>query len=138
MRAESPGKVTRFEGVCNRRRARQKNAIEFRNYRGKQPPSFAHETERELATLFDEAGIPWLYEPRTFVLEADDDRVLEAFTPDFYLPDADVYVELTAMKQSRTHRKNRKVRKLQALGEVVTILYRRDLERLRERYGKAA
>jgi hypoxanthine phosphoribosyltransferase len=62
--------------------------------------------------------------------------VLEAFTPDFYLPDADVYVELTAMKQSRTYRKNRKVRKLQALGEVVTILYRRDLERLRERYGR--
>ena len=72
------------------------------------------------------------------MLEQDDERVVEAFTPDFYLPDADVYVELTAMKQSRTYRKNRKVRKLQALGEVVTILYRRDLERLRARYGRAA
>lgn len=69
------------------------------------------------------------------MLDQDDERVLEAFTPDFYLPDADVYIELTAMKQSRTHRKNGKVRKLQALGEVVTILYRRDLERLRARYG---
>jgi hypoxanthine phosphoribosyltransferase len=112
--------------------------IDFRNYRGNTPPRFAHETERELATMLDEAGLPWLYEPRTFVLEADDERVLEAFTPDFYLPDADVYVELTAMKQSETYRKNRKVRKLQALGEVVTILYRRDLERLRERYGRRA
>ena len=72
------------------------------------------------------------------MLEHDDERVVEAFTPDFYLPDADVYVEVTAMKQSRVSRKNRKVRKLQALGEVVTILYRRDLERLRERLGQAA
>ncbi len=72
------------------------------------------------------------------MLEQVDDRVVEAFTPDFYLPEADVYVELTTIKQSRTYRKNRKVRKLRALGEVVTILYRRDLERLRERYGRAA
>jgi hypoxanthine phosphoribosyltransferase len=72
------------------------------------------------------------------VLDEDDERVLEAFTPDFYLPEADVYIELTAMQQRQTYRKNRKVRKLQALGEVVTILYRRDLERLRERYGRAA
>ncbi len=112
--------------------------MEFRNYRGKTPPQFAHETERELARLLDGAGLPWLYEPHTFVLEQDDERVLQAITPDFYLPDADVYIELTAMKQSRTSRKRRKVRKLQALGEVVTILYRRDLDRLRERYGEAA
>src|SRR5213075_1015350 len=111
---------------------------EFHNYRGKEPPRFAHATERELATLLDEAGLPWLYEPRTFVLEQDDERVLEAITPDFYLPDADFYIELTAMKQSLTTRKRRKVEKLQALGEVVTLLYRRDLERLRERYRRAA
>jgi hypoxanthine phosphoribosyltransferase len=122
----------------NHRRSGEIDRIEFRNYRGKTPPRFAHETERELATLLDDAGLPWLYEPRTFVLETEDDRVLEAITPDFYLPDADVYVELTTMKQSLTTRKRRKVRKLQALGEVVTILYRRDLERLRERYGRAA
>jgi hypoxanthine phosphoribosyltransferase len=112
--------------------------MKFRNYRGKTPPRFAHPSERELAVLLDEAGLPWLYEPHTFVLEADDERVLEAITPDFYLPDADVYIEVTAMKQSRTSRKRRKVRKLAALGEVVTILYRRDLERLRARYGRAA
>ena len=82
--------------------------------------------------------MPWLYEPRTFVLEADDERVVEAMTPDFYLPDADVYIEVTTMKQSRTSSKRRKVRKLAALGEVVTILYRHDLERLRTRYGRAA
>jgi hypoxanthine phosphoribosyltransferase len=112
--------------------------VAFRNYRGKTEPRFAHESERELATLLDDAGLPWLYEPRTFVLESEDDRVLEAITPDFYLPDADVYIELTAMKQSLTTRKTRKVKKLQALGEVVTLLYRRDLERLRERYGRQA
>jgi hypoxanthine phosphoribosyltransferase len=112
--------------------------MEFRNYRGKTAPRFAHASERELAVLLDAAGLPWLYEPRTFVLEADDERVLEAITPDFYLPDADVYIEVTTAKQSLTSRKRRKVRKLAALGEVVTILYRNDLERLRARYGRAA
>ena len=56
-----------------------------------------------------------MYEPRTFVLEADENgRVLEAFTPDFYLPDQDLYLEITVMKQSLVTRKNRKLRKLRA------------------------
>ena len=57
--------------------------------------------------------MPWLYEPHTFVLEQDaDGRVTEAFTPDFYLPDQDLYLEVTVMKQSLVTRKNRKLRKL--------------------------
>jgi hypoxanthine phosphoribosyltransferase len=111
----------------------------YRHYRGSEPPQFAHESEREVAMLLDEAGIPWLYEPRTFVLEEDDrGRAVEAFTPDFYLPDADLYVELTTMEQRLVSRKNRKVRKLLEQGEMVTILYRRDFERLRDEYGSAA
>jgi hypothetical protein len=105
------------------------------HYRGTDPPQFAHETEREVAQWLDEAGLPWEYEPRTFVLEETDGRIKEGFTPDFYLPDADVYIECTAMKQSLTNRKNRKVRKLRERGVVVTVLYKRDIERLRERYG---
>lgn len=111
----------------------------YRHFRGAEPPRFAHESEREVALLLDEAGIPWLYEPKTFVLEEDDlGRAVEAFTPDFYLPDADLYVELTTMQQRLVSRKNRKVRKLRERGEMVTILYRRDLERLRDEYGSAA
>ena len=97
---------------------------------------FAHPVERELAAVFDEMGIVWEYEPHTFVLERDEHgSIREAFTPDFFLPEQDVYVECTTMRQSLTSRKNRKVRKLRDQGVIVGILYRRDFERLRERYG---
>jgi hypothetical protein len=99
-------------------------------------PAFAHQVERELARIFDELGLPWEYEPTTFVLERDaDGRVTEAFTPDFYLPEQDMYVECTTMRQKLTSRKNRKLRKLREQGVLVTVLYRRDFERLRRRHG---
>ncbi|MEO5575052.1 MAG: hypothetical protein ABIR67_10670 [Gaiellaceae bacterium] len=59
----------------------------------------------------------------------------EAFTPDVYLPEQDIYVECTTMRQKLTTRKNRKLRKLCEQGVVVAVLYRRDFERLRERHG---
>ena len=99
-------------------------------------PLFAHPVERELAAILDELEIRWEYEPHTFVLaRRPDGSVREAFTPDFYLPDLDVYVECTTMRQPLTSRKNRKVRKLRDQGVIVGILYRRDFERLRERHG---
>ena len=67
---------------------------------------FAHPAEQELARLFDEHGIDWLYEPQAFVLERDPDgAVRQAFTPDFYLPDLDLYIECTVMSQMLTARK---------------------------------
>ena len=99
---------------------------------------FAHPVERELAAAFDELGLAWEYEPHTFVLERDrEGNPTEAFTPDFYLPEQDVYVECTTMRQHLTSRKNRKLRKLRERGVIVGILYRRDFERLRERHGLA-
>ena len=112
--------------------------MSFRHYRGKEPPNFAHPAEEELATLLDESGIPWEYEPRTFPLETGPDgTVHQAFTPDFYLPDADVYIEATEMRQANTNKKNQKVRKLrERYGEVCTILYKRDFQRLRRKYPR--
>ncbi|MDF2748855.1 MAG: hypothetical protein K0T00_30 [Gaiellaceae bacterium] len=99
---------------------------------------FVHPVERELAAVFDELGLAWEYEPHTFVLERDaEGNPTEAFTPDFYLPEQDVYVECTTMRQHLTARKNRKLRKLRERGVIVGILYRRDFERLRERHGIA-
>lgn len=108
----------------------------FRHFRGKKPPVFVHDSERELAELLDEHGLPWDYEPHTFPLELDaKGRVLEAVTPDFYLPEAGIYIECTEMKPSRAHRKRRKLRKLRTqYGEVVTYVDRRDFERLRAKY----
>ena len=87
--------------------------------------------------MFDFYGVPWEYEPTTFVLEEDEHgRVVEAFKPDFYLPEQDLYVEVTVMKQSLVTRKNRKLRKLrQRYPDVrVKLFYKRDVERLAERY----
>jgi len=111
---------------------------DFQAYRGSEPPRFAHEAEVEYAKILDYHGVPWQYEPRTFVLERDEEgRVVEAFTPDFYLPEQDLYIEVTVMKQSLVTRKNRKLRKIrQRYPEVrVKLFYKRDLERLAQRYG---
>ncbi len=108
----------------------------FQAYTGSAPPRFANEVELECAKLLDYYGVPWDYEPRTFVLEQDGDgRVTKAFAPDFYLPEQDLYVEVTVMRQSLVTRKNRKLRELRELYPDVKIklFYRRDIERLAQR-----
>ena len=110
---------------------------DFQAYRGSEPPRFAHEVELECAKILDYYGVPWEYEPRTFVLDEDGDgRVLEAFTPDFHLPEQDLYLEVTVMKQSLVTRKNRKLRRLhERYPDVrVKLFYKRDIERLAQRY----
>ena len=110
---------------------------DFQAYCGSEPPRFANPAELEYAKILDWYGIPWLYEPTTFVLERDDQgRVTEAFSPDFYLPDQDLYLEVTVMKQSLVTRKNRKLRKLRAAYPDVKIklFYKRDLERLAQHF----
>jgi hypoxanthine phosphoribosyltransferase len=114
-----------------------KKLPDFQAYRGEGQPRFANEVELECAKLLDYYGIPWAYEPHTFVLEEGaDGRVIEAFAPDFFLPEQNLYVELTVMKQSLVTRKNRKLRKLRARypGVNVKLFYRRDIERLAQRY----
>jgi hypoxanthine phosphoribosyltransferase len=110
---------------------------DFQAYIGTGTPRFANETEVECAKILDYYGVPWDYEPRTFVLERDEEgRVVEAFTPDFYLPEQNLYLEITIMKQSLVTRKNRKLRKLrERYPDVrVKLFYRRDIERLAQRY----
>ena len=99
-------------------------------------PAFAHPVERELARIFDEHGRAWEYEPHTFVLERNPDgSIREAFTPDFYLPELDQYVECTVMRQPLTSRKRRKARRARELAGVnVEVLFRRDFARLAERW----
>ena len=99
-------------------------------------PQFAHPVERALARVFDRHGIEWRYEPRTFILEQREGRIVEACTPDFYLPELDMYVECTCMNQRLTNKKNRKYRKLrERFGVVVEIMYRRDFVRLGRHHG---
>jgi hypothetical protein len=110
----------------------------FQAYCGAEPPRFVNQAEIEVAKLLDYYGIRWEYEPRSFVLETDDEgRVVEAATPDFYLPDQDLYLEVTTMKQSLVTRKNRKIRKLRERYPDlnVKLFYKRDIERLAGKYG---
>ena len=111
---------------------------DFQAYCGKDPPRFANDAELECAKILDYYGIPWDYEPTTFVLERDEQgRVIEAFAPDFYLPEQDLYIEMTVMKQSLVTRKNRKLRKLRQRypNARVKLFYRRDIERLARHFG---
>jgi hypothetical protein len=113
----------------------------WRSYRGRVEPRFANESERECAELLDFYGIAWEYEPVTFVLETDDDgRVAEAFRPDFYLPELNLFLEVTTMRQELVTKKNRKVRKLrQRYPDVnVRLFYRRDIEALGQKLRSRA
>ncbi len=99
---------------------------------------FAHPSELVFARLLDFYGIRWEYEPRTFPLQYDDKgNITEAFSPDFYLPDSDLYVELTTMKQSLVTKKNRKVKRLRELYPEIKIrlLYQKDFEDLIFKYS---
>ena len=98
---------------------------------------FAHESEEEFARILDFYGLTWEYEPRTFELRREDGRLVEAFTPDFYLPDLDMYIELTTLKQSLVTEKHRKLRRLRELypDVQVKLLHKSDYLRLLAKYG---
>ena len=104
-------------------------------------PAFAHASEAELARILDFYAVAWEYEPHTFPILFDrSGAVLESFSPDFYLPELDVYLELTTLKQRLVRKKNRKLRRLRELypGVTVKLLYARDFRALLFKYGKLA
>jgi cytidylate kinase-like protein len=99
---------------------------------------FAHQSEQIFANLLDFYRISWDYEPRSFPLQWDKDgRVTEAFTPDFYLHEFDLYVELTTMKQTLVTRKNRKIKMLRAVYPHINIqvFYQKDFQDLVFKHG---
>lgn len=101
-------------------------------------PDFAHPIEEEFARILDYYGIEWEYEPRTFALEWDEDgNVIEAFTPDFYFTQQDLYVELTTIRPQLATFKNRKLRRLQELYPEINIklFKRREMRNMMVKYG---
>jgi hypothetical protein len=106
--------------------------------RSRQRPVFAHPSEAEFASILDFYQLAWEYEPRSFPLRRDaEGRVIESFTPDFYLPDIDLFIELTTLKQSLVTKKNRKLRRLREQYPEINIklLYNRDYRNLLFKYG---
>ncbi len=103
--------------------------------------AFAHASERVAAEILEFYRIRWEYEPTTFPIEWDGKgNVIASFSPDFYLPDFDLYIELTTMSQKLVTKKNRKVRRLRELYPDVNIkiFYQKDFRRLLARFGVAS
>jgi len=98
---------------------------------------FAHESEKEFAKILDYYRIKWEYEPKTFPLSWDSQgNVLESFTPDFYLSDYDLFIELTTMNQKLVTKKNRKIKRIKELYPHINIklFYKRDFHSLVFKY----
>lgn len=102
---------------------------------------FAHASERVAAEILDYYHVRWQYEPKTFPVEWDGKgKVIASFTPDFYLPDFELYIELTTMSQKLVTKKNRKVRRLKELYPDINIkiFYQKDFRALLARFGIAS
>lgn len=101
-------------------------------------PAFQHPAEEEFARILDYYGIEWQYEPRTFELDWDEHgNVSEAFAPDFYLPQQDLYIELTTLRPHLSTRKNRKLRRLKELypDTNIKLFKRKEMHDLMVKYG---
>jgi hypothetical protein len=101
-------------------------------------PHFSHPAEEIFARILDFYGLEWEYEPCTFPLEWDEKgQVTEAFSPDFYLPDQDLYIELTTLRPQLSTFKNRRMRRMQELypNIQVKLLKRRELHAMMVKYG---
>jgi len=103
--------------------------------------SFANESEKEFARILDFYKIRWEYEPTTFPIAWDEEGyVRESFTPDFYLPDYGIFIELTTMKQALVTKKNRKVRLFEEHYPNIPIklFYGKDYKALLAKFGITA
>ena len=97
-----------------------------------------HPIEEVFAHILDFYGIAWSYEPRTFDLEWDENgAVTMAFAPDFFLPDQNLYVELTVLRPKLTIKKNKKLRLMHQLYPEINIklFKRRELRNMMIRFG---
>jgi hypoxanthine phosphoribosyltransferase len=102
------------------------------------PPQFAHPAEATFAQILDYYGVEWEYEPRTFPLEWDSEgNVTVAFSPDFYLPQQELYIELTTLRPQLIRHKNRKMRRMAELYPEVNVklLKRQDIRELLVKFG---
>lgn len=98
---------------------------------------FAHKSEKEFSKILDFYRIRWEYEPRTFMLESDMYGNPDvSFTPDFYLPDMNLYIELTTLNQKLVTKKNHKIKKLKELYPDINIklFYKKDYHSLLFKY----
>ena len=105
------------------------------------PPAFAHASEAEMARILNFYQVRWEYEPHTFPIQWNvEGDVVESFSPDFWLPDLGLYLEMTTLRQKLVRKKNRKLRRVLELYPDlrVKLFYARDFRALMLKFGKLA
>jgi len=119
-----------------RRNSTKNNKLEL-EFKNAENIIFAHESEKEFAKILDFYRIKWEYEPKTFTLEWDENDIpLISFTPDFYLAELDLYIELTTLNQRLVTKKNRKIKKVRELYPEINVklFYKKDYNSLLFKY----
>ncbi len=119
-----------------RRNSTKNNKLEL-EFKNAENIIFAHESEKEFAKILDFYRIKWEYEPKTFTLEWDENDIpLISFTPDFYLAELDLYIELTTLNQKLVTKKNRKIKKIRELYPEINVklFYKKDYNSLLFKY----
>jgi hypothetical protein len=104
-------------------------------------PTFAHASEAEMARILDFYRIRWEYEPHTYpILWNLEGTVIESFSPDFWLPDLELYLEMTTLRQRLVRKKNRKLRRILELYPDIRVklFYARDFRALMLKFGRLA
>ncbi len=72
---------------------------------------FAHISEYNFSELLTLYNISWIYEPTSFPLKwGSSGNISMMFRPDFYLPDHNLYIEITTMEQKHVTKKNKKIK----------------------------
>ena len=119
-----------------RRNSTKNNKLEL-EFKNAENIIFAHESEKEFAKILDFYRIKWEYEPKTFTLEWDENDIPRvSFTPDFYLAELDLYIELTTLNQKLVTKKNRKIKKVRELYPEINVklFYKKDYNSLLFKY----
>jgi len=127
---------TKIKGVIDNK---NKNNTPISNVINADEIIFANESEKEFAKILDFYRIRWQYEPKTFPLEFDEKgNPTLSFTPDFYLPDLDLFIELTTLNQNLVTKKNRKIKKIRELYPYINIklFYKKDYDSLLFKFMK--
>lgn len=119
-----------------KRNINKNNKLNFK-YKNVDNIIFAHESEKEFVKILDYYRIKWEYEPKTFVLEWDEnENPSSSFTPDFFLPDHELYIELTTLNQRLVTKKNWKIRMIRKFYPEIKIklFYKKDYNSLLFKY----
>jgi cytidylate kinase len=114
------------------------NPVNFKIREKTNTHTFKHQSEEEFSKILDMYNIKWEYEPRTFPIEWDaEGNTTKAFSPDFYLPHFDTFIEITTMEQKYVTEKKKKVRKVRELypGTNINIVFKNDFYSLLKRFG---